>query len=181
MEAQSAKPHIGRKVPEYQGGFLLDGGVHFVAGLRLLLAAGGEEVKKVACFSTLLEEKLLPVDTVHSIVTTRNGANGTILISFGTEFKSGLEVEVVTTEGVVTWNPSEVKVVRRASDGGKTEEKESFVNDPGVKAEFVAFGKSLAAGTVDSLQTPGEALLDLEILQTLLESGESGASVKTLS
>lgn len=171
----------GRKIPEYQGGFLLDGGVHFVAGLRLLLGAAGDEVQKIACFSTLLEEKLLPVDTVHAIAVTRGGSNGTICISFGTEFKSGLEVEIVTTTGAVTWNPTEVKVVRKDRGGDKTEEKETFARESGVKPEVVAFAKSIGTGSVNPLQAPGEALLDLEILQTLLESGESGASIKTLS
>lgn len=151
-----------------------------MAALRLLLGAAGDEVAKLACFSTLLEEKLLPVDTVHAVLATRGGSNGTATISFGTEFKSGLEVEIVTTSGAVTWNPSEVKVVRKTSGGDKTEEKETLVRDSGVKAEVAAFAKSFGDGAVDPLQTPEEALKDLEILQALLESGEAGASVKTL-
>lgn len=171
----------GRKVPEYQGGFLLDGGVHFVAALRFLLGAAGDEVKQLTCFSSLLEEKLLPVDTVHAVLATRGGANGTLGISFGTEFKSGLEVEIVTTKGAVTWTPTEVKVVRKADGGDKAEEKESFAHDSGgVDEEDAVFARSIAAGAVDPLQTPEEALKDLEILQTLLESGEAGAGVKTL-
>ncbi|KAK3315845.1 hypothetical protein B0H66DRAFT_272339 [Apodospora peruviana] len=172
-----------RKVPDYQGGFLLDGGVHFIAGLRLLLAAaGGQEIKQLAGFSGLLEERLPPVDTVHAVAVTQDGKSGTIGISFGTEFKSGLEVEIVTTNGAVIWNPKLVKTMTRGDGDEKAEAKKDFGQDSGVKAEVEAFVKSIVAGKneVDSRQSPLEALKDLEIIQRLLESGEGGASVKTL-
>lgn len=91
MKARSSC--AGRKIPDYEGGFLLDGGVHFVAGLRYMLAAVGEDIKSLAAFTSLQQKKLAPVDTVHGIASTLNGS-GTLCISFGTEFKSRLEVEV---------------------------------------------------------------------------------------
>lgn len=151
----------GRKVPGYQGGFLLDGGVHFVAGLRLLLGAAGEEVSQVASFASLLVERLGPVDTVHAVATTKSGASGTITITFGTEHKSGLEIEVVTTNGTVTWNPEEVVVSKKS---------QKFQYSSGVKAEVAVFAKSLESKTPDPLQTPEEAFADLQFLEALLES-----------
>jgi predicted dehydrogenase len=166
-----------RKTPEYQGGFLLDGGVHFVAGLRLLLAAAGQEIKQLVGFSGLLDEKLIPVDTIHAVATTQDRKSGTIIISFGTEFKSGTELEIVTTKGVVSWNPAEVKTVT-----SKGEEKKEFSSSNfGVTAEVAAFAEAIKAGRIDDLQSPQEALKDLEILQRLLESGAGeGAAVKTI-
>jgi predicted dehydrogenase len=169
----------GRKIPLYQGGFLLDGGVHFVAGLRFLLAAAGQEIKQVAGFSALLDERLIPVDTVHAVAITQDGKSGTIGMSFGTEFKSGFEIEIVTTNGVVSWNPTEVKTVARNGDG-RAEEKKEFPYNSGVTAEVGAFARALEAGAIDTLQAPAEALKDLEILQRLLESGASGAAVKAI-
>ncbi|KAL1874012.1 hypothetical protein VTK73DRAFT_566 [Phialemonium thermophilum] len=170
-----------RKVPQYQGGFLLDGGVHFVAALRLLLGALDEHVQRLAGFSNLLVEALPPVDTVHAVAATQTGAAGTVCISFGTEFKSGLEVEIVTTNGAVVWTQTEVTVVRKGKDGAKTVEKENFEYDSGVTPEFAAFGKSLKAGVANPLLSPEEALKDIEIVQGLLESGEAGAQLKTLT
>jgi len=169
-------------VPEYQGGFLLDGGVHFVAALRMLLAGAGHEIRKVVAFSGLLEEHLPPVDTVSAVAVTDGGKSGTIHISFGTEFKSGFEIEVVTTEGAVVWTPTKVKTVKRGKEEGKEEvvEKE-FVSTTGVKEEAVAFGEAVERGELDDKQSPGEALKDLEILQRFLESGEGGAAVKEVS
>ncbi|KAK0707953.1 oxidoreductase-like protein [Lasiosphaeris hirsuta] len=166
-----------RKVPEYQGGFLLDGGVHFVAALRLLLAAGGQEIKQLACFSALLEERLLPVDTVNAVAVTQDGKSGTIAMTFGTEFKSGFEIEVVTTKGAVTWTPTSVRTATNTASGERVEEIKEFEYSSGVKQEVVAFGQAIQAGKANPLQTPAEALKDLEILQGLLKSGEGNAAL----
>lgn len=174
--------YAGRKVPEYQGGFLLDGGVHFVAALRMLLAGAGQEIRRVAAFSALLEEHLPPVDTVSAVAVTGEGKSGTIHMSFGTEFKSGFEIEVVTTEGAVVWTPTRVRTVRRGEGEWKEEVVErEFESTTGVKEEAVAFGEAVQRGEVDVRQSPGEALKDLEILQRLLESGEGGAVVKDVA
>ncbi len=169
----------GRKTPEHQGGFLLDGGVHFVAGLRFLLAVLGQEIKQLAGFSALLDEKLGPVDTVHAVAVTQDGKSGTIGISFGTEFKDVLEIEIVTTNGAVVWSPTEIKSVARKG-GEKAEESKQFPYSSGVKPEVAAFGQAIDAGKLDVLQSPAEALKDLEILQRLLESGAGGAAVQAI-
>ncbi|KAK4149488.1 oxidoreductase-like protein [Chaetomidium leptoderma] len=171
-----------RKTPEYQGGFLLDGGVHFVAGLRFLLAAAGQDIKQLVGYSALLDQRLIPVDTVHAVAITQDGKSGTIGISFGTEFKSGMEIEVVTTNGAVSWDTTVVKTVARKGGSGdeRVEETKEFPYSSGVTAELGAFAKAVEAGKLDVLQTPLEALKDLEILQRLLESGAGGAAVKAI-
>ncbi|KAK5658041.1 hypothetical protein OQA88_2596 [Cercophora sp. LCS_1] len=169
-----------RKTPGYQGGFLLDGGVHFVAALRMLLGAVGERVKQVVGFSGLLEERLLPVDTVSAVALTEGGRSGTVHMSFGTEFKSGLEVEVVTDKGAVTWSPTGVTVVKKVG-GERVEEKKEFEYSSGVAREVVGFAEALKRGQLEERQTPAEALRDLEVLQKLLESGEEKAVLKSLA
>ncbi|KAK0617577.1 hypothetical protein B0T14DRAFT_547337 [Immersiella caudata] len=174
-----------RKVPEYQGGFLLDGGVHFVAALRMVLAASGEEIAQLVGFSGLLEERLGPVDTVNAVAVTKGGKTGGISMSFGTEFKSGMEVEVVTTKGAVhfmeAWPARSVKTVRKNEKGEKVEEEKEFEFRSGVADEVAAWGVAMGKGVVEERQSPGEALKDLEVLQRLLESGEKGGEVKTVS
>ena len=155
-------------------------GVHFIAALRKLLHAAGTQLAQLASFSTLLEENLGPVDTIHAIATTRDGRTGTIVMSFGTEFKSGLEVEVVTTQGAVHWTPDRVRVTKKGASGSKEEETKDFAYDAGVNAEVKAFASSVEAGRVDPLQTPQQALQDLEVLQRILESGSSQGAVKAL-
>jgi len=156
--------------------------VHFVAALRLLLRAagtgGGHEIKRLAGFSDLLEERLLPVDTVNAVAITDGGKTGSIAVSFGTEFKSGLLIEIVTTNGVVAWTPTSVKVVSKNAAGDKVEDTKEYVYDNGVSNEIVAFGKAIESGKLEERQMPLEALKDLEILQRLLESGRDDAALK---
>lgn len=168
-------------MPAFQGGFLLDTGVHFIATLRLLLAGVGQEIKELVAYSTLLEAHLVPVDTIHAIVSTNDARNGTICMSFGTEFKSGLEIEMVTTNGAVTWTPVRVTSTTKSGLGQEEviREERAFAYNNAVRAEIKAFTDSVAAGkSADPRQTPGEALKDLTILQALLDSGESGGSVR---
>ncbi|KAH6618305.1 oxidoreductase-like protein [Chaetomium sp. MPI-SDFR-AT-0129] len=162
-----------RKTPSHQGGFLLDGGVHFVAGLRYLLAAAGDELVQVSGYSTLLDPKLVPVDTVHAAATTKRGRSGTVAISFGTAHKNETELEIVTTKGVVGWNPTEARI----RTGTGEEEKKAFAYSSGVVAEVAAFAKAIEEGKLEPLQSPEEALGDLLVLQGLLESGAGGAAV----
>ncbi|KAF4960431.1 hypothetical protein FSARC_10491 [Fusarium sarcochroum] len=169
-----------RKTPEFQGGFLLDSGIHFVASLRLLLNAIGQEVKQVVAFSSLLEEHLPPVDTVHAIVSTNRSRNGTICISFGVEHKSGLEIEIVTTNGAVVWTPVSVKSTTKLNSDGSIDETKEFVYNNAVRNEFEAFGEAILTGSPDLRQAPLEALRDLALLQALLESAEGNGLVKAV-
>ncbi|KAL2140946.1 hypothetical protein VTI28DRAFT_3043 [Corynascus sepedonium] len=172
-----------RKVPQHQGGFLLDACIHSVASLRLLLGAAGDNIKQLVGFSTLLNKALVPVDTIHAAAITGGGRGGTIVLTFATEYKFNIEVEIVTTKGSVLWNLTEVTTVTGKGDGSgdQVQEKKEFPYSSGVKEEVKAFAASLAAGKLDTLQSPTEALKDLEIIQALLESGDGGATVKNIT
>src|SRR5947209_19620791 len=89
-----------RKVPTHQGGFLLDGGVHFTAGLRLLMGPENPLVS-LSANTTQLQEHLPPVDTIDATMKAKNGATGTLSISFGTTFK-GMEWTVACEDGVIS-------------------------------------------------------------------------------
>ena len=165
-----------RKVPEYQGGFLLDGGIHQVAALRLLL--GPEALPtSLTCYSALLQKHLPPVDTVTSIWQTKTGIAGTFNLSFGTTYPKK-EITIIGTTGSVSIIGDNV-VVRTA--GGESTEKAFEWKDYGVKPEIAAWAAGIAAGKADPKQSPEQALADLEILEKLLRSGEEGGKVQTLS
>jgi len=156
--------------------------VHFIAALRYLLAAAaaGSRIARVACFSALLQEHLVPVDTVNATAVTDTGCSGIISMTFATEFKRGTEVEIVTTKGSVLWTPVSVKVVKDASLVVRSEVTKEFGQSTGVVEEMAAFAAAIEQGKLDERQTPLEALRDLEVLQRLLESGEENATVKAV-
>lgn len=169
-----------RQIPEHQGGFLLDGGVHFIAGLRYLLAARNLQITELAAFTNLLQKRLAPVDTLHATLRASNGSNGTFNLSFGTEFKSGFDIEVVTDRGAVSVKPTEVLVTSKGADGKKNEEPWDFEVSSGVVLEVEAFAYSIQTGKANDKCTPHQAMMDLKIIQRMLESGEHGGAVQSM-
>lgn len=160
-----------RKAPSHQGGFLLDGGVHFTAGLRLMLGPANPLVS-LSANTTQLQEHLPPVDTVDATLKTKGGATGTFSVSFGSSF-TGSEWTVACEKGVVSVARSTVTV----GDEAKEVEDEKT----GVPPEVRKWGEALANGTQNERQLPEEALADLELLEMMLRSGETGGSPQELT
>jgi predicted dehydrogenase len=174
-----------RKTPSFQGGFLLDGGVHFVAVLRLLL--GSDYVTRLSGYSTQLQAHLPPVDTVEAAAKTSNGALGTISLSAGTT-AVGNEWIIGCERGSLYLSRETVKI----TIDGKEEAKEVPNEKTGVAPEIRAWGSSILARRPDRKQSPREALADLELvcsrgailgtrltilqIETLLQSGEKNGT-----
>ena len=151
-----------RKTPNYQGGFLLDGGVHMLAGLRLIL--GSEQVTAVSAQSQQQQSYLPPVDTVDAVVQTGSGATGVVSISFGSPFSDNV-FEFACEKGVVSMNNDDVAV------NGETHTIE--FDGKGVIPEVAEFATAVVNGRpVEKRQSPREAMADLEILEQMLQSGE---------
>ncbi|CAG8111674.1 unnamed protein product [Penicillium olsonii] len=150
-----------RKTPEYQGGFLLDGGVHMTAGLRLIL--GSERLSTLSAQSQLQQPFLPPVDTVDAVLKTESGATGVLSLSWGSSFSDQI-FEVACENGVVTLNFDDVTV-------NGTKHHIEF-DGRGVAPEVAEFANSIVNGKPASRQSPEEALADLEILEQMLRSGE---------
>lgn len=159
-----------RKVPEYQGGFLLDGGVHFIAATRLLLSGGGQTVKTVCAFTAQLQSHLPPVDTLNATIQLSNGSSGTLSISFGTT-DTGSEYLVACENGSVHVSRGKVTVTKV---GREAEVREFKDEGNGVKQEIQAWAEGLEKGVRNEKQSPEDALGDLQILEGCLRSGEQG-------
>ncbi|KAL3478658.1 hypothetical protein BJX99DRAFT_256306 [Aspergillus californicus] len=156
-----------RKSPEYQGGFVLDGGVHMIAGLRLILGRG-DALESVSAHTCLQQEYLPPLDTVDAVARTSSGAQGSISLSFGSEFKDSV-LEFTCANGVVTLVGDTLSVSGVAT--------EIPFEGPGVKEEVKAFGASVANGKLDERLQPEEALADLEIIEEMIQSSEGKARI----
>ncbi|GKZ35545.1 hypothetical protein AbraIFM66950_006208 [Aspergillus brasiliensis] len=163
-----------RQKPTFQGGYMLDNGVHFVAVLRILLAALGRKVTAVTAHTTSLREDLPPVDTVHAILRTDNGRSGTYISSVGIEAKRAMEFEIVTDRGSITYRPFQMEILSKQCRGGEWEE----TSEPapliwGVKEEVAAFAEGISTGNLDPRLSCSEALEDLKILEAMLSSGDA--------
>lgn len=123
----------------------------------------------ISCQSAQLQKHLPPVDTLEATGKTKQGTVGTISISFGTTAK-GREWTIGSENGYVSIAGSDV------TTDGKTEEVAD--EKTGVPPEVRAWGEALAAGTVNELQSPEEALADLELIEAMLVSGaENGKPI----
>lgn len=154
---------LWRQAPEYQGGFLLDGGVHMVAGLRLILGST-DHMTAVSAQSQQLQDYLPPVDTVDAVVQTNSGATGVISLSWGSPFSDNV-FEFACEKGVVMMRFDDVTV-------NGVDHHVKF-DGKGVVPEVAEFAKSIVSGgSVAKRQSPEEALADLEVLEQMLQSGE---------
>ena len=168
-----------RRNPDYQGGFLLDGGIHFVAALRCLLAAAGQIVSSVRASTSLINEDLAPLDTLNANLTTANKRNGTFHLSYGSKFRRECQIRVVMTTGAVAVSPHEVTI---STNGIEVIQERAFRFPPGngVREEMAAFAESIHGKVFDPRGSPEEAYDDLKLLQGMLESGEEEGAVKRI-
>ena len=167
-----------RQKPDYQGGVLLDGGIHYVAALRCLLDAAGQSVSKVRASTSLITENLAPVDTLNANLTTANKRNGTFNLSYGSKFQRDCQMRLVTTSGAVAVSPSEV-IVSTNSKRATQEQKFRFPPGSGVRKEVVAFAESIYTNEPNLRGSPEQAYLDLKLLQGMLESAKNdGAAMR---
>ncbi|KAL9101209.1 MAG: hypothetical protein Q9163_003511 [Psora crenata] len=166
-----------RRNPDFQGDFILDGGIHFVAALRFLLSAGFTSITHVAAFTSLISPHLRSVDTVNATMRLDNGNSGTFSMSYGTRMSHVYKIRIVTNHGAVTIDPWRVVSTMSARDG--RESVYDFLQlDNGVQREIGVFAKGILAREIEARGTPQEALMDLKVMRGILESGEEGGMVK---
>ncbi|KAL7815116.1 hypothetical protein V8C26DRAFT_129756 [Trichoderma gracile] len=162
-----------RKTPDYQGGFLLDGGVHWAAATRLLLTGDANTPETVQAYTAQTCEHLPPIDTVNAIIKTRSGTAGVFQNSAGSllqafEWNFSYEKGIVKVVGeTVTVQPA-----------GGEEQVKQFDRTNGVSEEVAAWAQSLVDGKVNSLQTPEQALADLEFMEKMFTSGDGNGSMQ---
>ncbi|KAH1298513.1 hypothetical protein KXX48_003115 [Aspergillus fumigatus] len=160
-----------RQTPGYQGGFILDGGVHVVAALRLILGSN-DPVATISAQSCLQQQHLPPLDTVNAVMKTKSGATGVLSLSFGSAFDDSV-FEFDCEGGVVALNSDTLTI--------KGESNELAFDGRGVSREVAVFATTIASGgSVDKRQSPEEALADLEIMEKMLTSGERDGERQTV-
>lgn len=168
-----------RQKPDYQGGFLLDGGIHYVAALRSLLEAAGQSISTVRASTSLIEAGLAPLDTLNAHVTTTNKRNGTFNLSYGSKYRRECQIRIVTTAGAVAVSPSQVTI---STNDKRTTQEKTFRFPPGngLRKELMAFAENIYTREPNPRGSPEQAYYDLKLLQGMLESGEEGGAAKKI-
>ncbi|KXN87639.1 hypothetical protein AN958_08343 [Leucoagaricus sp. SymC.cos] len=173
-----------RTVPDYQGGFLLDGGVHTIAALRVMLP---HPLTHLSGFASLNKPYLAPHDTVHTIVQAGPVIKGTAELTWASPTKSRPTSDGFVLSGTNGWvsvnlvsKPDRTAPVLcvsthsvvKSSDGSEGEKEEIIEEESiGVKAELESF--FAAVGGQDDgkgLGDPLAALGDVAFFQAALNS-----------
>lgn len=153
----------------------MDGGVHFVAALQILL--GDDQVEKVAAFTAQNMTHLPPVDTLSATARTKGGVVGQMMFSWGTTDRAW-EFRVGTEGGVVAVGAGGVVTITKVD--GSVETKSFSEDRNGVGREVVAFAEAIKDGRLDDKQKPEAAVKDLELVEKMLKSGENGGEPMTI-
>ncbi len=156
-----------RNSGEVPGGYLLDGGVHHVAGLRVVLG----EIDSVCALTTAHREDLPPADTMGAALRFASGAVGTYTITYAVGSRQGTDaVHIGGSEGSLRVSRGELVLER---DGES--ERQTFNVLISVREELAAFVAAVRDGSAHR-NSPQEALQDLAVVEAMLESARRGTS-----
>ena len=158
---------LWRRDSSVPGGFIMDGGVHHIAALRLLLG----EITQVSATTRQNSPDLPPADTVAATLTFANGVVGTYLATYATTAPWSPQLYIGGSAGTLRIQRKEIELTRN----GKTERIETAGYD-GVEQELLAFADSIRHG-VTHRNTPAEALRDLAVIEAMLTSAATGHPV----
>lgn len=170
----------------FNGGFVLDMGVHYIAGLRMLV---GSEVDTVSATTSHVDRSLPPPDIISSLFQLENGCSGVFVMVVSSKspkivwrivgLNGTLQVERGNQEGKHGY------LVSLSTADGQT--KNSFYPFSGVTEELKAFIHDITHATLqkdcsyeaEPRSSFIEGARDIAVLEAMLESGmKQGIPVK---
>jgi predicted dehydrogenase len=157
-----------RESGEVRGGYLLDGGVHHVAGLRQIIG----EIVTVSATVRQVAPHLPPADTMAAHLLFANGALGTYLASYAVAAPWPAHLYIVGDKGALRMQRGEIEL----TVSGETEVR-TYNKFDGVALELGAFAHAIHTGQPHT-NPPQEALRDLAVIDALLRSAAHGHSVE---
>ena len=166
-----------RNAGNLPGGFLLDGGVHQMAGLRLAMG----EAQTVSAFADQFAPDLPPIDTLTASIRFESGALGTFQVTRAADAPGFGSLRIIGTDGSMTVERDRVLLTtypngNRSDADGQTEEI-AVEGLQGVRNELVALAEAIRHGTPHR-NTPQAAAKDLRLIEAMLESAARGEQVR---
>ena len=156
-----------RRENGFPGGFLLDGGVHNVAAMRMIMG----EIESVSAYVSQVRIDLPPADTLSATIRFDSGAFGTLTMTFAAGDGWSSEINVIGDKGRMRVNPKELEILRPDKETNLT----FAVNN--VTAELADFARAIQDGG-SFIDTPEQALQDVAVIEAMLKSAETGTLVK---
>ena len=157
-----------RRDNSFPGGFLLDGGVHNIAAMRRVMG----EVESVSAYVAQVRPDLPPADTLSANLRFESGAFGTFARTFAAGSGWTSRMRVTGDRGALQVDSGLLEL----SVGGTTS-SQAFGGDA-IRAELADFGRTLREGGAVVDGSPRQALQDVAIIEAMLLSARTGASVR---
>jgi predicted dehydrogenase len=160
--------------PGYQGGFILDGGIHFVA---LIQHVAGQEITETKSFTKQIATHLPPMDTINVALQCRNGAQGCFSICLASN-KTVSEFLFMGTDGTLTIQIMATEATFPDQFMGKIALKlegkmqlEESIDGHAMKEEIKAFLQAISHSSAHSQHGLREALSDLAVVESICSGG----------
>jgi predicted dehydrogenase len=157
-----------RRSGGFPGGFLMDGGVHQVATLRMLLG----EIREVSAFTAQMRDDLPPADTLSATLQFDNGLIGAYSVTYNTAAPWPPALHIVGERGAVRVHRGELQVTRNGETANL-----SVKAGKGVEWELAAFADAIRYGSAHA-NTPEQALQDVAVVEAMLRSAETRRAVQ---
>lgn len=158
-----------RRNPQFPGGWLMDSGVHWIAGIRMVLG----EVAQASAFATLTRPQLPPYDTLASVLHFENGTLANYSSTHATNVEYGMSMNVIGQDGVIEMTRESLRLFSAGAEAAQDVEVKGMRS---IRDELAAFAESFLTGAPNR-NTPEEALRDVAVMEAILQSVESGQAV----
>src|SRR6056297_3784434 len=148
-----------RSNPEHIGGFLSDGGVHHIAGMKEIFGPIIDAKGKTKKITDYLGSD----DNLYAILEFKNGVIGVYNASYSTAWGPS-QHQIIGSNGTILWDHEKIYVITKdAKEIIKREKEEDY------KLEFEDFYKSLTEGIIGMKGSPKAALDDLQIIEKIIK------------
>lgn len=150
------------------GGFLLDGGVHHVAAMRMVLG----DIAAVTATTRRVSPDLKPLDTVSATLEFQSGVVGTYLVTYAVSAGWTPGFDIVGTEGSMRVQRRQIEVTR-----GEDTKQIGVAGYNGVEWELVDFADAIRRGSAHR-NTPEEGLRDVGVIEAMLQAAQTGQRIE---
>ncbi|MFC1544716.1 Gfo/Idh/MocA family protein [Gemmatimonadota bacterium] len=154
----------------YPGGYVLDGGVHFVHVLQMM--AGRIESVRAECLA--IEPRLGKVDTAFAVLTHESGVLSSLNMGWRARVPEPTPLQIFGELATLSVSDSGIK--RTGSESGEVAEI-SLEQEDGYYLQLIEFHRAVTGQSPPSIST-ASAAHDVEVILAILESAESGKIVR---
>ena len=153
-----------RRTGEFFGGTLMDGGVHHIAALRLVVG----EIAAVSAMTAHASTTFATDDSLSATLHFANGAIGSYLVTYAAGAPWPAYLCLVGDQGALRVQRGEVELTQ----GNQTETIQCPKFD-GVEKEFIAFAAAIREGQPHG-NTPEQGINDVAVIEAMVRSAQSG-------